>query len=126
MGEERFIRDFDEELGDFLRDRSQAGGKAAGEQRDGELGDGRGGHGDEKAEVERGIRQFEIDAGRGNSPREAIGLECDVDEGLHGKRESVKEVVQEKPDGETDGEAGGERAALAEAGGRHGGEIWRT
>jgi hypothetical protein len=73
VGEEWFIRDLDEELGDFLRDRSQAGGKAAGEQRDGELGDGRGGHGDEKAEVERGIRQFEIDAGRGNSPREATG-----------------------------------------------------
>jgi hypothetical protein len=34
--------------------------------------------------------------------------------------------VQEKPDGETDGEAGGEHAALAEAGGRHGGESWRT
>ena len=49
MGEERLAGDLDEELGDFFRDRAEAGGHAAGEEGDGERserqGHRRGAHG---------------------------------------------------------------------------------
>jgi hypothetical protein len=64
VGEKRFSPDLDEKLRDFFRDRTQAGGESAGEQGDGKLSDGRGGHGwIKKLKVK--IRQFAGEAGRG-------------------------------------------------------------